>query len=248
MSKQRIIVMSLAQLVKTNSPIVSVMKFADKTGLDARDIGSLLQTEKAAFINEYKRGQIDNEAFFQGIRDLLEQTQLSDEDIKECWNAMCVFSEGAKEEVQKFIAFLKDNPNYKVVFVSETNQIQHEFNIQQLEEVVGTEEVGELCNQILYITSYGFEVLGKLELAQRGLETLQESELLADSKDIEAIISFHDAMPSRNLLLEGMYTTSVVERKYVDIQTTKDSNVTEVVINAHAGVERELSSLGKQVG
>lgn len=252
MTKQRIVVLASSQVFKTQNPAVSVEKFAEKTGLSTAYINTVLAFDQyvapcfscfgGSYINRYKAGEISDSEFYDGIRTRLRKTksQLPDDTVKECWNAMCVFSKQAEQESRQLVKFLQENPKYHVVFVNETNNIQHQFNLEQLKAAVGEEALESVADRMHFINSHELGIFGKANLARQGILSLQKEGKLELNQNIEAVVSLHNAMPTASLLTEGQHASVAAERESIDIRTTGRTNIAEAVISTHTVIEQEL--------
>lgn len=263
MAGQRLILLAESQLFKTQNQSVAVKQFAETTIYPESYIKWVLfydmflapyncathPDHKRSYINDYKIGKINDQQFYDGLRYRLGKTeeQLSNDQIKRCWNSMCEFSEQANQECRDFVEFLKDNTNYRIVFVNETNRLQHDFNVDSFKVAIGEEAPGT----IIYANSHIEQIMGKQALAKHTISRWQDDNyrvfiddnsrrMIADNQDIEAVISLHRDIKPEGVLNEGKQTQFHANRVYMSVATNAQTNIPEAIKAAHQQVEQQL--------
>lgn len=257
-----LIVLAESQLFKTRSSDVVVSKLSEHTGIEEDTINAKMRNEQvkgamggifagcfgsscgfSSFINDYKKGEIGTDDFYEEFRDRLRlgSDQLSDDTIKDCWNSMCEFSEQAKTESVNVARLLTKNKDTHIVFVNETNQLQHEENFRQFKEALGEESFKQIKGQIHFVNSHEINSLGdKKRLASEGVKVLQTSGQLPSNDQIESVVSLHKDMKSQSILDEGKNVSTVRknEGKFLDIKTNGESDMFQKIEESLKDIEK----------
>lgn len=267
-----VLYLSEAQLFKTKKPNTVVSDLSEKTGLsEAKINGTMLYDQFIApaigaaispligenraqslgfrsYIDDYKTGKISkDEEFFKGIRRRLgkNENDLDDNSLKNSWNRMCEFSSQAKNECQQVAQILKSNSDVNLVFVSETNSMQHEYNMEQFKKAVGGDEKFEqIESQINFVRSDEMGYMGKSSLAINGTKKLQEQGKLAQNKDITNVVSLHGAIDSSSVLSEGKIVSAVRESsgRSLNIKTNSSSNIADIISSEFERVKEQRNN------
>jgi hypothetical protein len=232
-----LLILSESQLFRNASINASIDAFAKATGYSSHYITFIMLYDQwvgpcfgGSYIDDYKhgkKGQNDEEAteiFYRGIRTRLgkSRAELSDETIKECWNTMCTFPEEVTDAISEFVKAVAAHPNLVVLFVNESNPLQHAHNLKQ----VGT-LLDPIKLRIYYANSY--------EAPYCFCKTKQEmaAQWVENTTDIDprsTIISFHRDILSQNLLKgEGAHLAAALRDKRHNIKTTPQSDLAHLV-------------------
>lgn len=249
MIKKHIIVLAGSQLFGTSPADVSVSEFAQVTGLSEtyvkwcmlydQYLASCNPCSGGSYINQYKQGMISDDEFYQGIRQRLGKVEdeLSNDNIKNCWNKMCEFSHNTQTEVKEFISFLAQNPDYVVFFVNETNPLHYKFNRSQLRALVGDEAFELVEDRIRFVNSFEECSTNKADLAKKAIT----SYLKINGTNIDAIGSLHSAMPAEDLLeKDGTHAAAVRRPTTMNYKTMPSTVITNALQEIHGAFGKVL--------
>lgn len=194
----------------------------------------------AGVINQYKRGQIDEMKFYDGIRKRLLKSKkdLPDDKIRICWNAMCRFNEEAQRQCCALKDYLHNNRNVHIVFAGTSNREQMEYVKQQFNGLVGD----ECRDRVHFINSYDEAIhsLDKQKIVTEGMKKLQADKKIPSWDNITQVTSLHRDIKVAELV-NGRNIT------FVQIPTNKNTDCIET-IRFRKNVKAELSGVLKNSG
>lgn len=229
-----LIFLSASQIFKTGSYELSVDKFAEATGYSSYYVSFTMLMDHfwgrsglgVSYIDDYKIGKITTIEFYDGIRYRLSKTkeELADETIQDCWNAMCQFPETAKTEIVNIINLLGDkaNNNFHLICITETNQLQHEYNMEQFHALLTEEQKQIATNQIHFINSFEKGIADKMQLAKIGYDEISNG-------STKYIISLHYHMPAEEIPEQGKFAEMVSNYQYHNIRTNSDTKMNSAI-------------------
>lgn len=166
------ILMSQGQLFKTQSPNKVIESLSNQTGINRFLIKAVfawdmlrdyLPFNSGSLINRYKKGEIEWGDFCNGVRSYLWQneTALSNDSIKESWNAML----GAYDEKADLVYDLLDSETYKpnTIFIipGSTNKVHWTENLKNKFEGFDFKE------NVIFVHSFEERTLNLNELVKK---------------------------------------------------------------------------------
>lgn len=246
MPKQlHILIMSESQIFKTQNQMVSISAFMYKMQLSTKDaIAVVANSNLLSVTKSYKQGQIQTEEFLEKLGSFVSSVtkgkiSITDQEAKECWNKMCEFQENSKKETTNLVKFLKENEDYRVLFVNDTNELQHDFNIEQCKEILGERDFEDIFKlRVFYANSYEHKILdNKQELAAKGLESFNKEHNILLDRDVKAIISFHRDIKSSDLLEKEGFQAKVSNIITQDMETKEGNNIIEKISEAKSAID-----------
>lgn len=246
--KHPIAVISMGQLMSTTLD-ASITAFAEASDHSETYIKAKLAYDQLPFgvsyIDEYKKGTIEENEFLDGLRSRLNrhENELPDETIIAAWNAMTGIAPEHEERVRAIVQTILQE-DMLLVIASGTNPLHHNANLEALERVLG-EDYAPFMEHTSFALSFEHETLNYTALAQEGITaTLEHYDV--DLANVRAGV-FHRTMNpeaiKQGIIAEealGDFTESHLSQHFevTSVATTAD-NLVEKLQEFAAGTRQE---------
>ncbi len=97
-----------------------------------------------SYFKDHEKGLISNDEFRQGIKDLMD-IQVSDEEVDQAWNAML-----GDIRIERLQLLSKLREKYKVMILSNTNNIHEPVFRKILQKVSGKESLHDFADEVYF--------------------------------------------------------------------------------------------------
>lgn len=188
----KIAVISMGQLMSTTLD-ASVRAFAEASEHSEVYVKAQAVFDELPFghsyIQEYKKGEIGEAEFFDGLRQRLSRTaeELPDDNIREAWNAMTGITPEHEDKARAVARAIVEN-DVHLVIASATNPLHQQANLEALQRVLG-EHYEPFMEKVTFALSYEEHTLDRSTLAARGIQKATEEHWIEASGT--EIASFH---------------------------------------------------------
>lgn len=198
----RNLIFDLGNVIINIDPPRSVKAFAELVPEQAEAIqNQLLKTD---FFNKFETGEIDNEAFRKGIREIY-QNDLSDAQIDDCWNTLLLDIPQARVDLLQEL-----KKNFRIFLLSNTNDIHARAVEATLAQLPNAPLMTDIFEKVYYSQNMGLrkpdpqiyrQVLGENNLQAE--ETLFLDDNLDNVKSAQTLgIHIIHIQPGKNSMLD----------------------------------------------